>query len=363
MIQPVVRLLATLLLSASLWGCATAKTVQPVQPSFALLEVAGSSRQWTGIAVARDGRILVNYPRWSDNVPFSVGVLRPNGMVSPYLGRELNRWEPGLNPADHLVCVQSLVVDDEGFLWIVDAASPKFQGVVPGGAKLIKVDLAANRIVQTIRYDQPVIEPDSYLNDVRVDTRRRVAYLTDSGSGALIVTDLASGASRRLLASDPSTHSEGITLTVEGRPWLRPDGSTPKVHADGIALDSAGDYLYYQALTGRTLYRIETRWLRDPKIGAKDLAAKVERVGRTGAADGLLYGPDGRIYLSALEENAIKALTPGGAPVTVVQSPELDWPDSFALGPDGAIYVTTSRINRGANPGAPYGIFKLIPLP
>jgi sugar lactone lactonase YvrE len=140
---------------------------------------------------------------------------------------------------------------------------------------------------------------------------------------------------------------------------MRPDGTVPRVHADGIALDLAGEYLYYQALTGRTLYRIETRWLRDAGLTEQEQAAKVESLGQTGAADGLFFGPDNRIYISSLEENAIKAVTPGGKPVIVVQSPEMAWPDSFAISPDGSIYVTTSQIHRGPKPPEPYKIFKL----
>lgn len=344
-------------LVAQVAGCASYQ-VGRVEPS-ALVEVAQSDRQWTGIAVARDGRIFVNYPRWSENVPFSVGELQADGSVAPYPDTTLNTWEPGSDPADRFVCVQSVVVDRDGDLWILDPANPRFKGVVPGGPKLLKVDLASNRIIQTIRFATPVIEPNSYLNDVRIDTRRQVAYITDSGAGAIIVVDLAAGTSRRLLAGHSSTQAEEVTLTIGGKPWLRPDGSAPRVHADGIALDPAGDTLYYQALTGRTLYRIATRWLRDPHQTEQELADKVEILGKTGAADGLEFGADGRVYISALEEDAIKAVVPGRQAEIVVQDPQLAWPDSFAFGPDGSLYVTTSQIHRGPNPPEPYRIFRL----
>ena len=34
-----------------------------------LVEVARCRWQWTGVAVARDGRVFVNFPRWSDDLP------------------------------------------------------------------------------------------------------------------------------------------------------------------------------------------------------------------------------------------------------------------------------------------------------
>lgn len=333
------------------------KTEQPVKHS--LVEVARSDRQWTGIAVARDGRIFVNYPRWSDNVPFSVGELKPDGSVAPYPDIALNTWQPGTDPASRFVCVQSVVVDREGYLWILDPANPKFEGVIAGGPKLMKVHLPTNRVIETFRYAAPVIESGSYLNDVRIDTKRKVAYITDSGAGAIIVTNLATGTSRRLLARHPSTHSEGILLTIEGRTWLRPDGSIPRVEADGIALDNDGTHLYYHALTGRTLYRIQTRFLRDVNLADKEVERAVETVATTGPADGMEFGPDRTVYVTALEEDAIKSVLPGEAPRTVVQDPQLAWPDSLAFGPDGSLYITTSQIHRGPNPPEPYRIFRL----
>lgn len=105
-------------------------------------------------------------------------------------------------------------------------------------------------------------------------------------------------------------------------------------------------------------YRIETRWLRDPLITEQELAGKIETVGKTGAADGLAFMDD-RVYISALEENAIKTVVPGSKAETLVQDPQLAWPDSFSFGPDGSLYVTTSQIHHGPNPANPYKIFKL----
>lgn len=352
---PISLLLVTMFLLTT--GCASGPQAKPGQ--YSLVEVAQSSRQWTGVAVAPNGRIFVNYPRWSDTVPFSVGELRRDGSVMPYPDTDLNRWERGQDPSRSFVCVQSVVVDNKGFLWILDPANPQFKGVVSGGPKLVKVDLSTDRIIQTVRFASPVIMENSYLNDVRVDTGRQVAYITDSGAGAIIVVDLRTGNSRRLLSGDPSTKAEDVTLTIEGKPWRRPDGSAPKVHADGIALDPEGDYLYYQALTGRTLYRVPVRSLLDPDMTGPNLASKVEVMGKTGAADGLEFD-EGRVYISALEENAIKTFSPAdGKTETLVRGPELAWPDSFAFGPDGSLYVTTSQIHRGPNPAEPYKIFKL----
>jgi hypothetical protein len=65
------------------------------------------------------------------------------------------------------------------------------------------------------------------------------------------------------------------------------------------------------------------------------------------------------MYLTAVQENAIKVRDldqgPAGKPAICVQDERLRWPDTFAQGPDGTIYVTSSHIQDSAffKPDAP----------
>lgn len=341
-----------------LFGCAVSRQTQE-RAMDPLTEVAHSERQWTGVAVSQEGRIFVNFPRWSDDVPFSVGEIMPSGDVVPFPNEALNTWDLTLSATAHFICVQSVYIDTDNYLWILDPANPKFEGVIKNGPKLFKIDLETGQVVQRIYFDDAVAPFPSYLNDVRVDTDKGFAYLTDSGLGAIIVVDLATGRSRRLLSHHMSVKSENITLVINGNAWRQPDGSVPKVHADGLALDSRGEYLYYQALSGRSLYRIATKWLRDETLSHQEIGEKVEFLGRTGAADGIELGPDGHLYLSAIEANAVNRFTVDRRVETVVQDPRLAWPDSLAVGPNGFLYVTTSQIHLGAARTEPYRIFKI----
>jgi sugar lactone lactonase YvrE len=91
------------------------------------------------------------------------------------------------------------------------------------------------------------------------------------------------------------------------------------------------------------------------------IETKVETVGQTGASDGLIFGPDQKVYISALEHNAILRTTPQGRVETVIQDAAIVWPDSFSFGPDGKLYFTTSRIHEGPTPQGPYGIYRITP--
>ncbi len=349
----------TILTFLVLAACSTEDPAAPAggDPSQDLqfIEVFSSNDQWTGVAASHDGRLFVCFPRWSPTVETSVAEIRFDGGVArglaPYPDNNWNSWNASASAHDHFVCVQSVTVDAENALWILDPANPMFSGVVQGGAKLLKVDLQTNMIVQTVLFDDLVAPAASYLNDVRVDTEHDVAYITDSGLGALLVVDLLTGVSRRVLHSHSSTKAERVVLIIDGSGWAN------AVHSDGLALKPDRSYLYYQALRGRTLYRIATDRLRDTSLTESQLGAYVELVGETGAADGIAFASDGNLYLTAIEHNEVRRLTPEGEVQTVVADSRLKWPDSFSITPDNTVYVTTSRI--GFAPGV-HMLFKIL---
>ncbi|EPN66228.1 hypothetical protein A245_06794, partial [Pseudomonas syringae pv. actinidiae ICMP 19096] len=151
----------------------------------------------TGVTVTEAGRIFVNFPRWGDKVPFTVGEVR-DGKVVAYPDLAVNHENPK-DPGDGLISVQSVVADGKGRVWLLDTAAPEFAAPRPQGAKLVAVDLATNRIVKRLVFPDNVILPSTYVNDMRFDFRKGsqgTVYVTDSsvsGPGAIIVMDIASG--------------------------------------------------------------------------------------------------------------------------------------------------------------------------
>lgn len=325
-----------------------------------LTSFATSQVLWTGVTATKENRVFACYPRMdTDTIPYAVAEVSAT-QATPFPNADWNAWAPGLNPADHFISVQSVYVDDRNFLWVLDPANPQMRGVVPGGAKLLKFDPNTRQLVQRVDFDQTVAPLSSYLNDVRVDTERNVAYLTESGRGAIIVVNLATGRSRRLLANSRTTKSENLIVTVEGRIFRQKDGSLGNFNADGIALSPRRDYLYYHAVTARGLYRIPTATLLDESLTEGQVEQKVQYLGDTEPVDGMIFGRDSSLYLTYVQRNAIARITPQGQLQGVVRDSLLKWPDTFALAPDGGLYVTSSQLHiPRPQRTQPFRIFKM----
>jgi sugar lactone lactonase YvrE len=309
----------------------------------------------TGVTVSQTGRIFVNYPRWGDPVNFTVAEL-VDGREVAYPDRATARLDTARADTT-FVSVQSVVVDALDRLWVLDTGSINFGPVVPGGPKLVAIDLTTNSVVKTIQFPADVVLPTTYLNDVRFDLGRGesgVAYITDSsGSGpnGIIVVDLASGTSRRLLHDHPSTRAEAdFTPTVEGKRMRSDPPGEPAgpltIGADGIAISADGSRLYYCPLASRRLYSIAAETLLDPALTADQVAAAVVDEGEKPASDGLEQDAAGGIYATDYEHNAIVRLDGQGGWATVMQDERALWPDTLALAADGYLYFTANQLHR-----------------
>jgi sugar lactone lactonase YvrE len=312
----------------------------------------------TGVTISHKGRIFVNYPRWGDPVTFTVAELK-DGKPVAYPDASFATFDKS-RPAETLVSVQSVVVDPADRLWILDTGSIEFGPVIPGGPKIVGVDLASNKVFKTIPFPPEVALKTMYLNDVRFDLRKGksgVAYITDSageGPNGIIVVDLDSGASRRRLHDHPSTKAaKNFQPIVEGRPLLeRKPGQPPKhlaLGSDGIALSHDGAHLYYCPLASRHLYRVPTDVLLDEKATDEQAGKSVEDLGDRGfASDGLETDDKGRIYLTDYEHNAILRRGTDGQYETLLHDPRVLWPDTLSVAADGYLYCTANQLHRQA---------------
>ena len=93
-----------------------------------LQEVAAfPTQQVTGVTVSAKGRVFVNFPFWSDDHTISVAEV-VEGKPKPFPDDAWNAKDGP--PAQRWICVQSVGVDDQDALWVLDPASPKTEAVV-----------------------------------------------------------------------------------------------------------------------------------------------------------------------------------------------------------------------------------------
>ena len=336
----------------------------PSDESFGILEPIAyfNGPMPTGVTVSHKGRIFVNFPKWGDDVQFTVAEIK-NGQAIAYPNDAINRTDPN-DHAKALVSVQSVVIDPADRLWILDTGSPLFKPTKYGGPKMVCVDLNNDQIIKQILFPQDVALSTTYLNDVRFDLRRGkegMAFITDSaqkGPNGIIVVDLASGDSWRRLHDHPSTKAEDLQTflpIVEGRPFLedQPDGSAKQgagMGSDGIAISADGKRLFYCPLGSRKLYSVDTDSLADRSIDDQKVSSTVIDEGdRGGASDGLESDARGYIYSTNYEHNAIlRRQDNGDIWETVVHDPRLLWPDTLSVAVDGYLYVTANQLHRQA---------------
>jgi sugar lactone lactonase YvrE len=311
----------------------------------------------TGVTVAADGRIFINFPRWGDDTPFTVGEIHA-GKVVPYPDALINTFDPA-RPGETLGSVQSVVVDPANRLWILDTAAPSFSTPVSGGAKLVAVDLTTDKVVKTIVLPSSAVLPTTYINDVRFNLRQGkagVAYITDSsvrGPGAIIVVDLDNGESWRKLSGHPSTSPDPSFIpVVEGeRLAIREKGKVParfNVASDGIAISTDGATLYYCPLSSRHLYSVPTALLVDRSISDAEVGRAVLDLGEKGASDGLEADDKGRVYAGDYEHNSIRQRQVDGEWKTIAHDPRILWPDTMSVASDGYLYFTANQLHRQA---------------
>ena len=326
---------------------------------------ADSTYQLTGVAISKTGRLFTDYPFWAGTHRFSLVEVLPGNQVKPYPDAAMNSWAKGQDGKSKWVCVQAVYIDDDNTMWVIDPAAPQLGTVYQQSHKLVKINLNTNKIERTYFF-LGVADEHSYLNDVRVDTKRQIAYITNSGTGGIVVVDLKTGKVRQLLQNHYSVHTnKDFKFVIDGHE-MKQDGQPVKFDSDGIALSPDGDYLYYKPLTDTKLYRIKTAELLNDTLSGQKLKGYVEDLGKFVVTDGMIFDKKGNLYLGDPQHSAILKIDPQMKMTTVIKDPRLIWPDSYSISNDGYLYVSCSQIqktpehNAGVNKRtSPYAIYRL----
>jgi sugar lactone lactonase YvrE len=345
-----------------------AKASGKIGPSLETVKTFGDDFRLVGIGVSAKGRVFATAPSSNVRSRFSMVEVDPKtGAVTPYPDAAWNNFSEEGNGKSEWVSVQALWVDKSDHLWALDSSLSKVdQDRLP--PKLVEFDLSTNRVIRQYDFKGVVSAKDS-LNDVRVDTLHDYAYLTNAGSkGSLVVLDLQSGEARQVLVGDRSTFADPSQhLMIGNEVALRPDGSVRATQADGIALSTDAQWLYFRPLTDHNYWRVPTSALRDAKLSEVDLAKKVEYLGSSVLSGGLIMD-GGTLYAGDLEHRTVVALTLAPdrklrSKILVSNPSKLSWADGFAIS-GGYLYIADSHLwevafKNNLPRSGPFTIFKV----
>ena len=293
----------------------------------------------SAVVKAPNGRIF-----WTEHFgaphPDQVHELLPDGTFRSY-------------PAEQDYKSHALRIDRNGVLWMLDM----------GGNGRLPILRAWNTntetLVQEVEIPPPAYAPGSGLQDFVIDERNNQVIIADTSSGvgsenndpALVVVNLATGQSRRVLAGHPSVQAESLTASINGESLMltRRDGTRfpARFGVNGIAIDPAGEWVYYSPMTGTSVYRITTGNLADESLSAEALSDRVERYGAKEIGDGILVDSAGNVYNTDLQHNAIGVTNAEGEYRLIRQDDRLlSFGEGFEPATDGYIYMATNQAHR-----------------
>lgn len=235
-----------------------------------------------------------------------------------------------------------LVIDRNNILWTIDHGN---HGLRP--ARLVAIDLATGDVLLNHALPKEIAPLGSFLQDLQVSADSSTVVIADASiwrkTPALIVYDVATSQSRRVLENDVSVSAENFTIRYDDRELSYFGGLlTLRGGVDGIALGPK--WLYFGALSGSSLYRIELNDLQNNELPASQLAGRVSRVASKPLSDGFSIDLDGTVYITDVENHAISIVRDGRATATLLRSNRIRWPDALSFGPDGWLYIADSAL-------------------
>ncbi|MDI9277268.1 L-dopachrome tautomerase-related protein [Pantoea sp. EABMAA-21] len=351
--------------SAQVLAQDTLPVTLPTQQDSRLEQVATSPRVWNGITVSHDNRLFASLTQ-SEGAGLQLAEVI-NNQLKAFPDDSWNQWN-AIDPEHHFYHVNALRIGPDGDLWVMDSGNKGIgtgDQAVAGGAKLVHINLATGKVVNSYVFKAPTLQPTSYLDDVRFNGD--FAYITDPGAVGLVVLNLKSGKSWRVLDNHPLS-IDHQPIYADGKKLILRDGREKRVGLDQLEVSPDGKWLYYQAIPG-PLARIETRYLNDSALSAAEVAKHAEKVRETWSTGGTAIDAEGNIYASDINTRSIKRIAPDGKVTTVVQDPRLVWIDAMWVS-DGALWMPSGQINRtpattGGKPSTveyPVKLYRL-PLP
>lgn len=269
-------------------------------------------------------------------------------------------WSTNLNEncSMNLENLQSMEIDEEGLMWIIDGrrVDPTSKKCPP---KLLLLDLNQNgRIVHTYILPDDVCSHETCsMNDVVLDdVDGGFAYITDNSftDPGLIIYSRKQNKAWKVRDSTMYAEENAIHFSVHGILQSKQN------NVNGIALaqrkhsNDENRLLYFTALSAFTLYSIDSYVLRNETLAtSSDVGKFINAIGnKTAQSAGMIVDSKGELFYGLVAQDAVLKWNTSQdiSTVEIVErNPELmSLPDSYTIDDEGYLYLLASNIVRFA---------------
>lgn len=245
--------------------------------------------------------------------------------------------------------------DNSGIVWMLDMGLKS--DITP---KLVGWDTKRNKLLKIYYIPKPASVETSQLNDFVIDNKHHVFIIADEGigrggdgsRGALIIVDIKTGTTRRVLDGHKSTMPDvNSPIVIDGKLiGLEKNGKMNPIFvgADGITLDKNNEWLYYAPLNGSKLYRIKVEDLINERYSDFDLSEKIEVYSDKPNNGGFSIDKEGNLYFTNIESKSIGIISVKEKRYSVFAKNEnMLWPDGLSYSNDGYMYVSAAQVHLG----------------